>query len=731
MEKLIEIDEKNKVFHLHNDKISYLFEVEQGGYLGHLYFGTRVFDYHGQLHYPRVDRGFSGNLPGSLERTYSLDSLLQEYSGAGTGDYRTSALDLQNADGSFVVRLTYQGYELLAGKPKLAGLPASYATESEAQTLAISLKDEVSDVEVTLFYTIFKELAIIARSVKVTNCGQEPLTLKKVASMQLDLLQQDLEVISLPGAHANERHIQREAVGQGRKVFESRRGSSSHQMNSFIALLDQHATEFAGNVYGFNLVYSGNHSFEVEKDQFEQTRVVVGINDYNFSWQLAPGATFQTPEVLLVFSDKGLNEMSHNYHELLRKHIVRGKFKAKERPILVNNWEATYFDFNEAKLRPIVDEAKALGIEMFVLDDGWFGKRDDDNTSLGDWQVYARKFPKGLKNFADYVHAQGLQFGIWLEPEMISYDSDLYRTHPEYLMQVPKRTPSPSRNQYILDLTQKEVRQNVLKQLSELLDQGFIDYVKWDMNRNISDVYAHALPANQQGEVYHRYILGLYEILEHLTTKYPDILWEGCSGGGGRFDTGFAYYMPQSWTSDNTDALARQTIQYGTSLVYPPSVFTAHVSAVPNHQTGRITPLATRGAVAMSAVFGYELDLTKLTAEEKAAVKKQVATYKQLRPLVQFGDFIRLKDPAKQNQCAWMFVAKDKNEALVFVFDRLASAQPTHTLTKLAGLTANKHYQEQTTKEIFTGSELMNLGFYDPLHRHDFTADMYHFKAIN
>lgn len=731
MQKLIEFDEKNKVFHLHNDKISYLFGIEEGGYLSHLYFGKRVLGYHGQLRYPRVDRGFSGNLPGSLDRTYSLDSLLQEYSGTGACDYRTPALDLQNEDGSYAVRLVYQGHKITAGKPKLPGLPAAYATDEEAQTLAVTLKDELTGVTVTLLYTIFKDLAIIARSAKVTNAGSSKVALKKVASMQIDLLRQDMDVISLPGAHANERHLEREKIGQGRKVFESRRGASSHQMNSFIAVLEHKADEFSGDVYGFNLVYSGNHSFEIEKDQFEQTRIVAGINDFNFEWQLDAGESFQTPEVLLAFSSHGLNEMSQNYHQLIREHIVRGKFKHREREILVNNWEATYFDFNEDKLKTIVDEAKEIGIEMFVLDDGWFGKRDNDNTSLGDWSVYAKKFPNGLKHFADYVHAQGLKFGLWFEPEMISHESELYKEHPEYLMQVPERIPSPSRDQYVLDLTQKAVRENIVAQLSALLDEGYIDYIKWDMNRHMSDVYSVALPKEKQGEVYHRYMLGLYEVLETLTTKYPDVLWEGCSGGGGRFDTGYAYYMPQSWTSDNTDALARQTIQYGTSLVYPPSVFTAHVSAVPNHQTGRITPFKTRGAVAMSAVFGYELDLTKLTVEEKQAVKEQVSLYKKIRPLVQFGDFIRLKNPALGDQCAWMFVAKDKSEALVFVFGRLVQAQPTLTKTKLAGLAEAKVYEEVTSKAKATGSELMELGFYDPVVRHDFSAQMYHFKAID
>ncbi len=481
---------------------------------------------------------------------------------------------------------------------------------------------------------------------------------------------------------------------------------------------------------GFSLIYSGNFLAQAQVDTHDMTRVLLGIHPFGFSWKLEAREEFVTPEAVMVYSKEGLGGMSRVYHKLYQKRLARGYWRDKERPILNNNWEATYFDFTQERLVELAKKAKECGVELFVLDDGWFGHRDDDNTSLGDWTVYERKFPQGIKHFADYVHEQGLKFGLWFEPEMISIDSKLYQKHPEYLMQVPGRKPSPSRNQFILDLTQKAVRENVVAQLSALLDGGFIDYIKWDMNRHISDVYSVSLPKQRQGEVYHRYMLGLYEILETLTTKYPDILWEGCSGGGGRFDTGYAYYMPQSWTSDNTDAIARQTIQYGTSLVYPPSVFTAHVSAVPNHQTGRVTPFETRGAVAMSAVFGYELDLTQLTADEKEAVKEQVKTYKKIRPLVQFGDFIRLKDPAKGDQCAWMFVSRDKNEALVFVFDRLASAQPTLTLTKLAGLDPAKNYQDQKTKAVFSGSELMELGFYDPVKRHDFTADMYHFKAV-
>jgi alpha-galactosidase len=731
MQHLITFDQENKIFNLSNDKITYLLGIEEGNVLAHIYFGKKVSGYHNQFKYPRLDRGFSGNLPGSLDRTYSLDSLPQEYSSQGVGDYRILAAIIRQENGATASRFVYQGHEILAGKPKLAGLPAAYVKDdAEAQTLKIYLFDEVSQVKLELLYTIYANRAVITRSVKAINEGTQNVTLEKLASLQLDMVKPDLEVLSLPGGHVNERNVQREKVGFGIKKFASRRGTTSHQMNNFIALLEPNASEFSGEVYGFDLVYSGNHSMEVQKDPYGQYRLVAGINDENFAWVLEPTQSFQTPEVVMVYSDQGLNQMSQTYHALIHDRIVRSKFKNQERPILVNNWEATYFDFDESKLRPIVDEAKNLGIEMFVLDDGWFGHRNDDNSSLGDWYLNKSKFSDGLKGFADYVHAQGLKFGLWFEPEMISLDSDLYRAHPDYMLKVPGYQPSPARNQFVLDMGRKEVRQNIQQQMEKLLDQGFIDYIKWDMNRHLSDVYSVALAPNQQGEVLHRYVLGLYEMLEELTTKYDNILWEGCSGGGGRFDSGFAYYMPQSWTSDNTDAIARLKIQYGTSMVYPISTMTSHLSAVPNHQTGRITPFNTRGNMAMSAVFGYELNLTHLTDEEKQQVKQQVAFYKKIRPLVQFGTFIRLKSPFEQNDVAWMFVSKDQKEALLFTFNILADAQPEFTYTKLAGLLADAKYQDVESGAVYYGDELMNIGLYQPVVRQDFSSQYYHFKAL-
>ncbi|RVU70096.1 MULTISPECIES: alpha-galactosidase [Lactobacillus] len=729
---LISFDEKNKVFHLHNDQISYLLAVEDGGTLAHLYFGKRVNDYHGQLRYPRLDRGFSGNLPGSLDRTFSRDSLPKEYSTAGEMDYHTPAAVVRQKDGSNALFLKYQGYKIVAGKPDLAGLSHAWVKDKdEAATLIITLADDKSGVEFDLLYTIYRDRPVIVRSVKVRNAGSETVDLEKVASMQIDFVDRNFDSITLPGAHAHERWTDRNHINQGIHVYASHRGTSSHQMNPFIALVDPSTTEFNGDAYGFAFVYSGNHKFEVEKDQFAQTHLNIGIDDFNFNWQLKPTASFQTPEVLMVYSDHGLNKMSQAFHSLIHERIMRSKFKDELRPILVNNWEATYFDFNEEKLRPIVDDAKKLGIEMFVLDDGWFGHRDDDNSSLGDWTVFKKKFPNGLGHFADYVHEKGLKFGLWFEPEMISIDSDLYQKHPDYLMHVPGRKPSPSRNQYVLDLGRQEVRDNIFDQMDQILSSGKIDYIKWDMNRHLSDIYEADLPAERQGETYHRYVLGLYDLLERLVEKYPDLLIEGCSGGGGRFDAGMAYYEPQIWASDDSDAIDRLFIQEGTSLVYPQSMMTSHVSVSPNEQNGRITPFKTRGVVAMWGDLGYELDLTKMSEEDRAAVAEQVAEYKRIRRITQYGTFYRLKSAHTSNQCAWETVSPDKTEAVLSVVKVMASGQPYLTKTKLVGLDPAKEYEDQRTHQVYGGDELMNMGIYDPVEHGDYQSYLYHFKAID
>lgn len=731
MNQLINFDEKNKVFHLHNNQISYLLSIEDGNTLAHLYFGKAIREYHGGLRYPRLDRGFSGNLPGSLDRTFSKDSLPQEYSCAGEMDFRTPATIVRQKDGSNATFLTYESYKIVQGKPNLEGLPHSWVkNKEEAATLIITLKDKYGDLKFDLLYTIYRDRPIIVRSVKVRNTGKDTLNLEKVSSMQMDFVDRNFDMITLPGAHAHERHMQRTRVNQGIHVYSSIRGTSSHQMNPFVALVDKDTTEFAGDAYGFAFVYSGNHKFEIEKDPYSQTRVVIGINDYNFNWELQAKDSFQTPEVIMAYSDNGLNKMSQAFHSLIHDRIIRSKYKDQVRPILVNNWEATYFDFTEEKLKPIVDDAKDMGIEMFVLDDGWFGHRDDDNSSLGDWAVFKKKFPNGLDHFADYVHQQGLKFGLWFEPEMISVDSNLYKKHPDYLMHVPGRKPSPARNQYVLDLGREEVRNNIFEQMKKILDSGKIDYIKWDMNRHLSDVYEADLPANRQGEVYHRYVLGLYDLLEKIVDRYPDLLIEGCSGGGGRFDAGMAYYNPQIWASDDSDAIDRLSIQYGTSLVYPQSMMTSHVSVSPNEQNGRITPFKTRGIVAMWGDLGYELDLTKMNEKDRQSVKEQVKEYKKIRKVTQYGTFYRLKNAQNSNQCAWETVSRDKNEVVLSVVKVMASAQPDFTKPKLVGLDPNKPYEDQASHKVYGGDELMNLGIYDPIEHGDFKAYMYHFKAV-
>lgn len=726
-------DEKSRVFHLRNTFLSYLIKIEESNVLAHIYFGKPVKQYKDNKNYPRRDRGFSGNIPLNPDRSLSKDTLPQEYSSHGSMDFRTPASIIQRKNGSDLLDLRYDSHYITDGKPDIEGLPQTYVLDkSEAQTLVISLKDRETAIYFDLFYTIFSDRAVITRSVKIRNETRETIKLEKAASFQLDFAHTRRfdEVIALPGAQVNERQISRQSLLSGTKVFESRRGTSSHHMNNFIALVHHHTTENTGEAIGLQFVYSGNHSFELEKDQINQLRVVGGINSHCFSWELNANQSFQTPEMILSYSSQGLNKMSQIHHELLRERIARGRHQFAERPILVNNWEATYFDFNSEKIKAIIDEAKELGIEMFVLDDGWFGKRDADNSSLGDWFEYKGKLTNGLREIADYAHSKGLKFGLWFEPEMISIDSELYRTHPDFLMQVPGRMPSASRSQHVLDFTRLDVRQTIEKQMRKILDTIPLDYIKWDMNRSLSDIYSITLDPLRQGEVAHRYMLGLYELLEHLTADYPEILWEGCSGGGGRFDAGFIYYMPQSWTSDNTDAVERMKIQYGTSLAYPISSITAHVSAVPNHQTGRSTSLKTRGETAMSAVFGYELDLTKLSPEEKKQVKEQIISYQTIRPVIQYGHYYRLASPFEENIVAWMFVSPKQDEAIVFLGRILASAQPAFHEVYLLGLDDEALYQEQTSKRLFSGAELMTVGLYFPDFQGDFQTELLHFKKL-
>ncbi|MFZ1604107.1 MAG: alpha-galactosidase, partial [Enterococcus aquimarinus] len=568
----------------------------------------------------------------------------------------------------------------------------------------------------------------VIRSTTLINDSAETVEINQLASQSLDFPNRSFELIHLNGAWGRERQLTREKIEIGTKVLDSKRGSSSHHQNPFVTLVEPTTTEFQGEAYGFCLVYSGNHQTVIEKDNYSQTRVVMGMNPFNFAWQLPAGESFHSPEVVNVYSNQGLNQMSKTYHDLFNHHLIRGEHQLKERPVLINNWEATYFDFDDAKIHGIVDEAQALGIEMFVLDDGWFGERKDDHRSLGDWYEFEGKLEQGLEGIAQYVHDKGMKFGLWFEPEMISKDSDLHRAHPDWVLSVPGRPRSLSRQQHVLDFSRADVRDHIYQQMTAILDRVPIDYIKWDMNRNMTEVYSLLLDPEMQGEVSHRYILGLYEFMEKLTQAYPHILFESCSGGGGRYDAGMLYYMPQTWTSDNTDPIARLKIQYSTSLVYPISTMGAHVSAIPNHQTGRETSLDIRGNVAMSGVLGYELDLTTLSEEEKVLIVKQVDFYKEHRQLLQFGDFVRLKSPYEENEVAWMFVSKDKKEAIVFYFRVLVEASAPYVTLKLAHLDETLEYQ--IANHVISGDALMNIGMYiDPKLHGDYATQAFILKA--
>lgn len=723
---MISFIEEGQYFELTNNKITYLMKVE-AGFLTHLYFGKKItFSKH--LTYPKTVRSFSPYLKEEAWEI-SLNQLLLEYPTAGSGDFRTPALEVRFKDGSTVTNLQYEKYEILPEAIKSADLPKAFATEKEAaETLVIYLKDDLKQLQVKLYYTIFENNGVLVRFSEITNLSLEELQLEKALSLSLDFPKTDFECLQLHGSWANERQLTREKITSGKKVFSSLRGASSHQQSPFLALVTPATTEFSGNSYSFSFVYSGNHEEFVEQDAFKQLRVGMGIASQQFLWPLKAGESFQTPEVLVNYSDEGLNGMSQNFHHFLREHVISPKFKTQERPILVNNWEATYFNFNEEKILAIVEKAHELGLEMFVLDDGWFGKRDDDHTSLGDWYLDKHKLPNGLEKIASDLKEKGMGFGLWFEPEMISEKSDLYQKHPDWILQIPGRNKSLSRHQMVLDFSRREVWENIYEQMATILRQVPISYVKWDFNRHLTEVYSEGLAANEQGTVFHRYILGLYGFLQRLNEEFPELLIEGCSGGGGRFDCGMLYYTPQIWTSDNTDGVCRLFIQTGTSLVFPPNTMGSHISAVPNHQVGRSTSLEFRKNVAMAGVFGYELDLGKMSLEEQAEVKEQVAFYKAHRKLLQFGNFYRLKSPFSGNECAWLFVDEEKNTGLVFYFRILATPEdPVETL-KIPYLTEDASYM--VNGEVYSASELAEVGLFIPPLGGDFATVSFELKKI-
>ncbi len=719
------VQEESGLFHLQSSGMSYMIQIVNG-YPVHVYWGA-----------PLKHRSVMENLLIHTSSTTGLDRLPQEYPQYGSGDFRNPAYQVELADGTRITELQYDSYRLIQGKPSLSGLPAVYTeNESEAQTLELVLKDQYSGLTVVLQYTIFEQRNVIIRAARFINEGEETLRLRRALSASVDMYGQDeLEMIYLSGAWAREGNIQRRSLRQGEIRIDSKRGMSSHQFNPFAALVTPETTENHGEAFGFSLVYSGGFEAVAEVDSFGSTRLGIGVNSFDFGWQLNAGEDFQTPETVMVYSNQGIGEMSRTYHRLYRSRLCRGTYRDRERPILVNNWEATYFDFNAEKLVSIAEEGARLGIELFVLDDGWFGRRDADNSSLGDWYEDRRKLPEGLADVAQRIRETGLQFGLWFEPEMISPESELYREHPDWCLHVPGRRRSEARWQLVLDYTRPEVRDYIYNSLSTIFSTVPISYVKWDMNRALTEMGSATLPPERQAETAHRYVLGLYELLERITVQFPHILFESCASGGGRFDPGMLYYMPQTWTSDNTDAVERLKIQYGISLVYPVSAIGAHVSAVPNHQVGRSTPLDFRGSVAMSGNFGYELDLTAFTDEEKNIVQRQVANYKEIRSLVQQGDLYRLKSPFTGNQSAWMFVSEDKMQALVYAFQVMAIPNGPQQILRLDGLNPELEYEVKSDineeSSIYGGDQLIQLGLALHYESKDYQSRCFTLRAID
>ena len=718
----------DRTFTIQTKNTTYQMQVDPYGFLLHLYYGKKTdgscMDY--LLTY--YDRGFSGNpFDAGDDRTYSMDALPQEYPSYGTGDYRSTALIIENADGSTACDLRYRSHHIFNGKYKIPGLPAVYADETESQTLEIVMEDAVTGVEVTLQYGVLPDYDVITRSEKIVYRGEGKIFIRKAQSACLDFVQGKYDLLTFYGRHAMERRLQREPVTHGSHVIGSVRGTSSHQYNPMMILADEHTTDQYGNCYAMSFVYSGNFKGETLKDQFGQTRALMGLQDEMFSYPLAEGETFYTPEVLLTFSGSGMNLLSQNLHRCIRQHICRGKYKESVRPVLVNSWEASYFDFDGDTLYELAKEAKNAGIDMLVLDDGWFGKRDDDNSGLGDWFVNEKKLGGTLGDLIKKINDLGVKFGIWVEPEMISEDSDLYREHPDWALTIPGRNPVHARNQLVLDFSRKEVVDHIFDQICKVLDQGNIEYVKWDMNRSLMDVFSRG--TEDQGRVMYDYVLGLYDFLERIVTRYPDLLIEGCSGGGGRFDAGMMYYTPQIWCSDNTDALDRLQIQYGTSFGYPVSAVGSHVSAVPNHQTGRITSLHTRGVVAMAGTFGYELNLGKLSEEEKQEIRLQVEEYRKFAPLIQTGLYYRLSDPAREEYAAWAFVSEDQKEVLLNVVLQEIHGNMTVNYVKLQGLKCSAIYRDTETGKIYNGAALMEAGIPMPVEMGEFKAYQMHLTA--
>lgn len=709
----INVNEKERYFSITTQNTEYQLKADRFGVLKHLWYGGKTgCDMEYLLEYPDV--GFSGAIDeADNDRTYSLDTMPLEYPCGGVGDFRVPAIEVTHADGSTALDLRYKGYCVKDGKYDIPGLPAVHAEKTKAQTLEITLCDTATDTEVILRYGVLEELDIITRSAEIRNNGDSPIFLKKAASFSLDVPYGNWEWIHFQGRHTLERLPERAPLIHGIQESSNIRGASSHQQNPSFIICSPDCGERYGKCYGAFLVYSGSFQTQIELDQLNQTRAVMGINPRLFGWKLNVGESFHTPEAVMTYSGSGFSKLSHNFHKVIRENICRGKYKLAERPVLINNWEATYFDFDANKIQTIAENAAALGADMLVLDDGWFGKRDSDCSGLGDWFVNEKKLPGGLGTLVEKVKALGMKFGLWFEPEMVSEDSELYRVHPDWAIKIPDRKPTRGRYQLVLDMSRKDIRDYLYDSIAAILKSAEISYIKWDANRSICDWYSGELSAERQDELPHRYILGLYELFERLNTDFPNVLFEGCSGGGGRFDAGMLYYCPQIWCSDDTDAFERAKIQYGTSFIYPISTIGSHVSVVPNHQTGRITPIETRAVTAMAGSFGYELDLGTLSDEEKKAVSEQIKRFKKYAPLIHGGRYYRLSNPTTENIALWEYASEDMSEVLIH--GMVFRTEPNMKCIAIkAVLDPECKYKISGSTEVYTGAALMNGGILLP-----------------
>ncbi|MBO5726897.1 MAG: alpha-galactosidase [Clostridia bacterium] len=724
------IIERDGCFKLDTKNTTYAFHITKFGFLMHTHYGAKVSDVNLDYVFPLVrNRSYINSPAEDTGMVLNLTDAPQEYSGFGVGDFRTTALRIRHNDGSRAADLRYCGYEIIDGVVQPEKLPC--ATQNDAQnvqTLKITLKDSATEVYVNMYYTVYEDTDVITRFNEIVNKGNTPIYIEKAASLQLDLFNRDYDLVQFEGRWAQERHMRRAPLAAGTQGFVSRRGTSSHNHSPFFCLCERSATETAGGVYGFHLVYSGNHRTEVEVAQFDNPRVLMGINDEGFCWKTDSGDKFTTPQAFMTYSADGFGAMSRNLHTLIREQIFRPRWKGVRRPLLINNWEATYFDFDQQKLIDLATTAGKLGIELLVMDDGWFGHREDDKTSLGDWVPYKKRLPAGLKPLAEGINNAGLKFGIWMEPEMISEDSDLYKAHPDWVLEIPGRGRSIGRNQYVLNLVNDEVKEYVVGAIFGVLESANIEYLKWDMNRHLTEVYSATLSADSQGEAYHRYVLAVYEILDRVITKFPNLLIEHCSGGGGRFDTGMLYYSPQIWTSDDTDAIERLDIQHGTSFGFPITSMGSHVSAVPNHQSGRVTSMSMRANVAYSGTFGYELDINKLTDEEREMIKAQTAFYKENYDIINNGDYFRL---AKNDHfTAWGFATPDRKEMLIFFVQLEGGPNGSDAFVKLDCADNTICYKDIESGKTYYGDTLKNIGLCFPLTQGERKAYCKHFKAM-